>query len=299
MEPNRRRVALGWIAVGVSTVIACIWAIWGVLENFHEGWYYPSLLDNLFLMLVQYLSPALGFIGLSLLALFHSRTGSIAHLGLAILLPFFFNRINLAALLIISPLLILSGLYWYGRPQPRQRAAWLVIGLPFAVILVFGAAPALRVASRVHDGDLGARLVEGNGARLIWAPEGDGWPRKGVNWHEAVQRCQYLTADGASLASVPQLIWRLPSVDEVVRSMARHGVNSGGVWDAERRVATYQIRPDKESPLWNGYSPVIYWWTATEIDAETAYIVVYDGQVWPREKAARLDYLGFRCVKAP
>ena len=91
--------------------------------------------------------------------------------------------------------------------------------------------------------------------------------------------------------------WRLPTVDEAVRSMARHGHNSGGVWNTETDKATYEMTPDKESPLWNIHSQVIYWWTATEIDKEHAYIIVYDGRVWPRSKQFGPEYLVFRCVK--
>jgi hypothetical protein len=85
--------------------------------------------------------------------------------------------------------------------------------------------------------------------------------------------CQYLSEDGLTLASMPQHIWRLPTVDEAVRSMARHVQNSGGVWDADIAKATYKTTPDKESPLWNVRSQVIYWWTATEllISATTGY----------------------------
>ena len=90
---------------------------------------------------------------------------------------------------------------------------------------------------------------------------------------------------------------RLPSVDEAVRSMSRHGENSGGVWDPRRADATYEIRPDKESPLWNMHSPVIYWWTSTEVDEKTAYIIVYDGRVWRRNKQNRPGYRAFRAVK--
>jgi hypothetical protein len=79
--------------------------------------------------------------------------------------------------------------------------------------------------------------------------------------------------------------------------MARHGQNSSGVWNAETAKATYETPPDKESPLWNTHSQVIYWWTATEIDEEHAYIIVYDGKVWPRAKQLSLAYLGFRCVR--
>jgi hypothetical protein len=81
--------------------------------------------------------------------------------------------------------------------------------------------------------------------------------------------------------------------------MARHGQDSGGVWDTETAKATYKTIPDKESPLWNVYSQVIYWWTATEVDEEHAYIIVYDGKVWPRVKQFSPAYLGFRCVKQP
>jgi hypothetical protein len=81
--------------------------------------------------------------------------------------------------------------------------------------------------------------------------------------------------------------------------MARHGENSGGVWDAGTAKATYRTRPDKESPLWHVHSQVIYWWTATEVDEKRAYIIVYDGKVWPRSKHLTPDYLGFRCVRQP
>jgi hypothetical protein len=79
--------------------------------------------------------------------------------------------------------------------------------------------------------------------------------------------------------------------------MARHGENSGGVWDANSAKANYQTTPDKESPLWNTHSQVIYWWTAAEVDGDHAYIIVYDGKVWSRGKEFGPDYLGFRCVK--
>ena len=81
--------------------------------------------------------------------------------------------------------------------------------------------------------------------------------------------------------------------------MARHGLSSGGVWDAAAAAASYETKPDKESPLWNVHSQVIYWWTATEADDARAYIIVYDGRVWRRDKDFGPAYLGFRCVKDP
>lgn len=79
--------------------------------------------------------------------------------------------------------------------------------------------------------------------------------------------------------------------------MTRHGQNSVGKWDTETASATYEMIPDKESPLWNIHSQVIYWWTATEIEDERAYIIAYDGKVWSRSKDFGPAYLGFRCVK--
>ena len=81
--------------------------------------------------------------------------------------------------------------------------------------------------------------------------------------------------------------------------MARHGDNSAGEWDAPAGQASYQTCPDKQSPLWNVYSQVIYWWTATEVDEEDAYIIVYDGKVWLRWKVFGPAYLGFRSVQEP
>ena len=300
MEHPGRRKVVGWIAVGLSITITCFWAFWGIIENFHEGWYYESWLSNLGLMFVQYLSPMLIFMGVTLVSIRWPRLGGGLHAILALLAAWFFQAFsNAATFLLIVPLIGIGVLYWFGRPQPRRIAVSLAIGLPLLTLTVSGIGPVLRVSQRIDDGNLGARLVQGNGVNLIWAPDGPGWPRAGVDWHEAQQVCQYLSEDGLTPAPVPQHIWRLPTVDEAVRSSARHGKNSGGVWDAGTAKATYQTSPGKESPLWNVHSQVIYWWTATEVDEEHAYMIVYDGKVWPRAKGFSPAYLGYRCVKQP
>jgi len=92
-------------------------------------------------------------------------------------------------------------------------------------------------------------------------------------------------------------IWRLPTVDEAVRSMAYHGKNAGGVWDSVRKQASYRETPDKETPLWNMHKRTIYWWTATEADSLQALVVVYNGGVWPRMKKLRAGYQNFRAVR--
>jgi hypothetical protein len=284
--------------VSLSTIITCFWAFWGIAENFHEGWYYPSLLSNVGLMLVQYLSPMLVFMGVTLVSITWPHLGGGLHVVLALLAAWFFGGFtNAATLLLGAPLIGIGALYWFGRPQPRRIALSLAVALPILTLVIGGIEPGLRVSQRLDDGDLQARLVHGNGVRLVWAPDGPGWPRTGANWYEAQRVCQYLGEDGLTPAPLPQDIWRLPTVDEAVRSMARHGQNSDGVWDEETARATYQTTPDKESPLWNVHSQVIYWWTATESDQEHAYIIVYDGKVWPRAKQFSAGYMGFRCVK--
>ncbi len=240
---NTRQIA-GWLAAGLSTVITCIWAFWGIIENFHEGWYYESLLSNVGMMFVQYLSPMLIFMGVTLISISWPRFGGGLHMILASLAVWFFQAFsNAATFLIITPLIGLGLLYWFGRPQPRKIAVSLVIGLPMLTLIISGTEPVLRVSQRIDDGNLQAQLVHGNEVNLVWAPDGPGWPRKGVNWHEAQQVCQYLGEDGLTPAPVPQHIWRLPTVDEAVRSMARHGQNSGGVWDAGTAKATYETPP--------------------------------------------------------
>lgn len=299
VHPGRRQV-VGWIAVGLSLAITCFWAFWGIVENFHEGWYLESLLSNLGLMFVQYLSPMLVFMTVMLLSITWPRFGAVLHILLAVLVAWFFQALTHAvAWFLIAPLVGIGVLYAYGCPRPRKVALSLALGLPILTLVLSGLGPALRVSRRYNDGNLGARLVRGYGVELIWAPDGPGWPRTGTDWYGAQQACQHLARDGLTSAPAPQHIWRLPAVDEAVRSMAHHGVNSRGEWDPGTTQATYTTTPGKESPLWNVHSQVIYWWTATEVDQGRAYIIVYDGKVWPRAKEFSPAYLGFRCVKQP
>ena len=300
MKRSNKGQLAGWIALGISTVITCFWAFWGIIENFHEGWYYISWLSNVGLMFVQYLSPMFIFMGVALISIFWPRLGGTLHVIFALGAVWFFQAFsNAATFLIIIPLIGLGVLYWYGRSQPKKLAALLAVGLPLLTLIISGIEPVIRVSQRLDDGNLQARLVSGNGVNLVWAPDGPGWPREGGDWYEAQQVCQYLSEDGLALDSAPQNSWRLPTVDEAVSSMARNGRSSNGVWNAENAKASYEMTPDKESPLWNIHSQVIYWWTATEVDAEHAYMIAYDGQVWPRAKDFGPAYLGFRCVKRP
>ena len=91
MRSLDKRQIVGWIAVGLSTLITCLWAFWGIIENFHEGWYYQSWLENLGLMFLQYLSPMLLFMGVTLIAIYWPRFGGILHVLLALFAAWFFQ----------------------------------------------------------------------------------------------------------------------------------------------------------------------------------------------------------------
>lgn len=296
---ERIRRLLGWSGVLLSTGIATLWMYWGILENFHEGWYHPSLIDNLAMMGVQYLSFPFAFLLLTLIGIRWGRVGGV----LFLLLSFFFALLfggfsfQVVGLLLVIPGIVFAFLYWFGRPLPRKIAFWVALVPPLATLLLFGIPDYIRVVNRFNDGDFGARTLQNAQTTLIWAPQGPGWPEKGTDWDQATEICRYLAEDGLTLESSPVDIWRLPTIEEAVSSLTRRNENAGGVWDPVTKKTTYQIPPDKETPLWNPHSMIIYWWTAESESATQAYVIAYNGGVWPRRKYARMGYLGFRAVK--
>jgi hypothetical protein len=225
------------------------------------------------------------------------------------------------------------------RPPPpisagawRRAARWLVIlALPTVVLLVDGFPLLLQVESRHDDGLRGIRLVKGNGVQLDWAPAGPGWQRSGAeprSWNELARYgrfgsgtsgkvwtegmtdatpaemaadglARFLSPDGLQLLAEPADVWRLPTVTELVASLSCQGRNALGRWDAERREAEYARQPDKESPLWDVHAPAIYYWSSTEVDAERAWVVTYNGQVLAFDKNRRSPSIGYRCVRQP
>ena len=300
---------LGWIAVGFGTLAASLWAFWGMTETFHEGWLEPTLWLRLAGML-RYLTPMLACLLLTLLGIFLPRVGGGLFFALAVLFSWWvFRELSDSSLLAVLSWLpatlvpISAGLlFWFGRPRPLRLAGTIALCLPLAVALLCSLEPLWRIAHRVDDGQLGARLVSGNGVELLWAPAGPGWtrtPQDVLKYDDAVLRCAHLSADGLTVMEEPQNIWRLPSIDEAVASLTRAGHNAGGVWDPVSHSASYRVMPDKESPLWDPYSTTIYLWTATEPDPEHAYKIVYNGQVWPVAKEHPLGSHGFRAVRIP
>ncbi len=297
----KKRIIAGWIGVSITIVFSSLWAYWGAFENFHEGWYSVSIWENIFMLFFQYLLFTIVFVVLALIILKWKKVGLAIHILAGAFCVWFFSgaSFSVVGLLIVIPFIALGLLYFYGDPKPVKWAKRLIILVPLIIVLAISIPQAARVSKRIDDGDFGTRIVNGNNVTLAWAPRGPGWPDGGVTWNEAREICQYLSEDGTALMDTEQNIWRLPTVDEAVRSMMLHGENCSGVWDADGEKAAYEITPDKESPLWDVHSNIIYYWTADTslTNEEQAYIVVYDGGVFARYKISSYGYLSFRAVK--
>jgi hypothetical protein len=295
---DRQRLMAGWAAVALSTAALCFWAFWGAAENFNEGWYYRSLWRNLFLTFIQYLMPVLVILIPVGIALRWRRAALPVFLALALAAALWFRR-GAGVVLIAFPLTALGVLFHLGRPEPKRWAWRVVLIAPLVTALATGIVPGYRAMTRWDDGNYGERLVEGNGVRLVWAPEGPGWSDHYASWTTASERCAHLSADGRELMPSVVGVWRLPTIDEAVRSMVRHGRNAGGVWNAATQQATYRTWPEKESPLWKRYSQVIYWWTATADGPDQRFRIAYNGFVMAAPLRGWGDDWAYRCVCEP
>jgi hypothetical protein len=287
------------VAVTLSTALSAFWAVWGSIENFHEGWYQRETWRNLALMLVQYLPWMFVPMVAGLLALWRRPAGALAHGALAAAALWLFGLRSVGGRLIAIPVFILGMLYLYGRPHPIAWARRTLVLVPLLAAVVGGAQPAWRVFTRPEGVDLAMRRIPGNGTDLVWAPAGPGWDDRGFSWFEATRRCEYLTADGSGVARTPQGVWRLPTVEEAVRTARWRGANAGGEWHAAAGRATYRTMPDKEAPLWHPYSPIIYWWTASDAGNGRAYRIAYNGYVLAVRKEQSAAYTACRCVRPP
>ena len=281
--------------------ISCFWAYWGAYENFHEGWYARSLLANLQMFIFQYLIFTIIFIALGLISIKWSKIGLVLHCLLAVISVFFFAGANkiLLFMLIALPLVVMGLLYYYGEIKHKKRAYLIIIVLPLIIVSAISIQQGIKVSQRLYDNDTNIKVIKSTNSVLAWAPRGVGWPKQTVSWQEATEICKYLAEDGTTVMDEPQNIWRLPTLQEAVSSMMLHGENAGGVLNSETNTATYLKIPDKESPLWDIYSPIIYYWTSntSKDNSKKAYIIVYNGKIQARKKTSKQDYLGFRAVK--
>lgn len=298
---DKKKRVVGWLGVLITIVVSGFWAYWGSFENFHEGWYSTSIWTNLFMFLFQYMVISIVFVFLALIILKWKRFGFGLHIVFALFSMWFFSgaRFSVVSVLIVIPFILLGSIYYYGDPRPKKWAYRLIIFIPLIITIAISIPQYIKVSQRIDDGDLSLRIIESNGVTLSWAPRGPGWPDEGISWEEAQDICDYLSVDGTEIMDTKQYIWRLPTVDEAVSSMMIHGQNAGGAWDAADEKASYDKTPDKESPMWDVHSQVIYYWTAETsiLDDSKAYILVYHGGVFSRKKSNRQAYLSFRAVK--
>jgi hypothetical protein len=352
----------GYIALGLVIVTTSLWTFWGAAEMYYEGWGAP------FPQPLVYLIPA----SICLLLTFVVVTWPSAGGWLLIVVGGLFaawwwnmqarraGGLRLGAVLSMFPvsgMIVLTGVLFVIEGRYRARllgeevpGQWMVrnlryvlgLGIPLLVLLVVSAVQLPSVLLRVDDGDRGARLIEGNGVTLIWAPAGPGWNWKqpgGWNpswdhlaWYglppvgmgdkpgvpvagpgrHATQAdadvehpmgvtglCRYLAEDGLTLMDEPQDTWRMPTTDEVVRSLVKRGENAGCMWSGEPGRASCRVRPDKETPLWSSKQSAIYYWTGDEYDAEQAWYVSYNGWVRYQPKDWGNPRHGYRCVREP
>ncbi len=144
------RVTVGWSAVAFNLIVACLWAFWGAVETFHEGWYY-GLLGLHLLWNLAYFGPTLATMLLGLLGLRWPRLGGLAYLllgggcGSWLLFggPTEWPRVGfLRAVLMTGGCGVIGLIFWFGQPRPLRLARHLTWGLPVAVALVSGAASA-------------------------------------------------------------------------------------------------------------------------------------------------------------
>lgn len=349
----------GSIALGLVIVTTSLWTFWGAAEMYYEGWGLP------FPQPLAYLIPAAVCLLLTAIVVTWPRAGGwllIVAGGLFtawwwVLQARRAGGLRLMALLSMFPvsgmIVVTGALFLFeGRRRRQGRGEietvprrWIVrhlryvlgLGIPLLVLLVVSAVRLPVILLRVDDGDRGARLIEGNGVTLIWAPAGPGWNgpwqaggsigdpnpswdalawygrppvglgnKEGTEGRHAMQAdmeatglCRYLAEDGITLMDERQNVWRMPTADEVARSLVRRGENAGCTWDGDRGQATCRVQPDKETPLWAPEGSAIYYWTADTYDADRAWYVSYNGWVRYQSKSWGNPRHGHRCVREP
>ena len=292
---NKLKKIVGWVTATISLLIITFWSYWGINEAFHEGWYHSSLSQNLLLTFIQYLSVPIIFITLSIVSFNFKKIGSILFVGLAVFSIFFFNSLS-GRLLILIPLLIFAFGFYFGKFKHKKIFSYSLILIFLLIIFSFGIPQIIKVENRFNDYNFDSRIVVGNGVNLTWAPQGIGFPLEGTNWDIAKNNCARLNEEGTKLENATKHIWRLPSRDEIVRSMTRKNNNVLGTIN-EKGLAQYEKKPDKETPLWNPHSQVIYYWTNESKNEKQAFLVAYNGYILERNKNFGANYQGYRCVK--
>jgi hypothetical protein len=219
----------------------------------------------------------------------------------------------------------------------RNSRYVLAVGGPLLILLGWSVYWLPVVLARQDDGIRAERLIRGNEVTLIWAPEGPGWnwkqsyggypswnhiarytvPPVGISRKPGYENvdatladmdstglCRYLSQNGSQLMTEPQDIWRMPTADEIMRSLTRRGENAGCADSGAIGVgllgrAECATTPDKETPLWAPDSAPIYYWAVDELDENRAYFVSYNGAFNSQPKSWGNPRHSHRCVREP
>jgi hypothetical protein len=351
-EPLGRKLP-GLLASGLMLVATGLWTFWGFMEMYYEGWGQPGLYP------LSYLIVAIVFLAFWLFAETWPRLGGSVVIAFGILFTTWILSIQIGrgsltfmgflSWLPLTVTVVAVGALFIVDGQRRKRLreagwappdAWLRRNLrlliPPATFVVVGVVCTTlnwHVFSRTDDGDRGARLIQGHGVTLVWAPSGPGWAQSedgvpgNLSWNqialyglepvgfgvkpghddrdatqEEMERYglfRYLAADGVTLVDEPQDVWRMATRDEIVRSLVRNGENAGCVAPEgpRRGQAICRDTPDKETPLWGPDIPFIYMWAAHERDSARAYYVSYNGWVQHQPKRWGNPRHGYRFVR--
>jgi len=343
----------GYIATGLLIITTTLWTLWGAYQMYYQSW--GSGFPPWWLNMV----PAFISLGLSLFAITRPRAGGWLLIIIGGLIAVWWSimaggRARMMFSWIITTLpviitLVITGIFLLleSRYLDRQRrlgrrsqGIWfkrngryiLAVVLPLLIFLIVSVYYLPKVMQRVDDGSREARLIQGNGVKLVWAPQGPGWNWKQPDgWYPSWSRvalygvqpvgfevkpgyeekypdesdmaakglCSYLSQDGTTLMELPQYIWRLPTTDEIVRSLVKHGENAGCTWNWEPGKAECEVIPDKETPLWAPDVSPIYYWASDEFDHLNAWYLSYDGAVHFQPKEWSNLQHSYRCVREP
>jgi hypothetical protein len=342
--PGHAATVLALLAVVVLTYAS-------TASMYYERWGQPLA------ALVSSLLPAILLVVLCLVALRWPGAGGALLLGVGVILGAWWLRgqagRNISSSQVVFTFIVLFGpviataclLFFEARhrrllrdegvgPSPRWFARnyryVLIAGVAILTAVVVSATRLPRVLSRVDDGFRGARLIEGNGMTLVWAPQGPGWnwlqpdgdfpswdmialygatpvgvegknrddrPHASAEEMERTSLCVYLDEAGTTLLTEPASIWRMPTADEIARSLTRGGENAGCALPGRWPNAVCRIPPEKETPLWAPDEPPFYYWAADEHDPANGSCVNYTGGLNAQPKSSRGWGTGFRCVK--
>jgi hypothetical protein len=149
---------INWRVIFITLTLSSIWAYWGAIENFHEGWYSTSIWENLFMLFFQYLLFTIIFVSLAVIILKWKKIGLILHFIVAAVSVWFFSgaSFSVIGLMIVIPIIALGLVYYYGEPKPKKWTYRLLISIPQGI----------KVSQRINDNDFGERIVQGNGVTL-------------------------------------------------------------------------------------------------------------------------------------